>query len=65
MDEVYEEAEEGQHVEVEQEEQVHQEEQVEQDEQVEQQDVPTKKKKARKGPTKRSHSSLEQRFEDV
>ena len=59
VDEVYEEDEEGQHVEVEQEEQVHQE------EQVEQQDVPTKKKKARKGPTERSHSSLEQRFEDV
>ncbi|XP_048539274.1 uncharacterized protein LOC125522975 [Triticum urartu] len=59
VDEVYEEDEEGQHVEVEKEEQV------EQDEQVEQQEVPTKKKKARKGPTERSHSSLEQRFEDV
>ncbi|XP_048547651.1 uncharacterized protein LOC125543142 isoform X1 [Triticum urartu] len=59
VDEVYEEDEEGQHVEVEQQEQV------EQDEQVEKQEVPTKKKKARKGPTERSHSSLEQRFEDV
>ena len=48
-------------------EQVEEDEQMEheEEEQVEQQQEPPKKKEKRKGPTKRSHSSLEQRFEDV
>ena len=37
----------------------------EEEEQVEQQQEASKKKKSRKGPTKRSHSRLEQRFEGV
>ncbi|XP_073367583.1 uncharacterized protein [Aegilops tauschii subsp. strangulata] len=51
----------------EEEEQVEEDEKMEheEEEQVEQQQEPPKKKEKRKGPTKRSHSSLEQRFEDV
>ncbi|XBH97531.1 hypothetical protein VPH35_127187 [Triticum aestivum] len=65
VDEVYGEDEEEQ---VEQVEQVEEDEQMvhEEEEQVEeQQQDPPKRKEKRKGPTKRSHSSLEQRFEDV
>ena len=61
VDEVYGEDEEEQVEQDEEDEQmVHEEE-----EQVEQQHDPPKRKEKRKGPTKRSHSSLEQRFEDV
>ena len=62
VDEVY-----GEDEEEEQVEQVDEDDQMEheEEEQVEQQQEPPKKKEKRKGPTKRSHSSLEQRFEDV
>ncbi|KAE8769007.1 RNA-dependent RNA polymerase 1 [Hordeum vulgare] len=55
---------------VEQKERVKEEERVEEEDRVEEegiveQEAPPKKKRSRKGPTKRSHSSLEQRFEDV
>ncbi|KAE8772911.1 hypothetical protein D1007_55049 [Hordeum vulgare] len=69
VDEVYGEEDEEEHVE--EEEQVEEEEKVEEgeEEQVEQEQEPTggatKKNKPRKGPTKRSHASLEQRFEHV
>ena len=76
VDEVYgedeeeeqvEQVEQMEHEEEEQVEQVEEDEQMvhEEEEQVEQQQDPPKRKEKRKGPTKRSHSSLEQRFEDV